>query len=63
MEKTKKRDEEKKMKDEISKLFEKEKILKRAAKILRVREEDLPRVLERFLREIKEMELKLAQNK
>ena len=63
MEKTKKRDKEKKMKDEISKLFEKEKILKRAAKILRVREEDLPRVLERFLREIKEMELKLAQNK
>lgn len=37
-------------------LIEKEKILKKAAKILRVTEEDLPRVVDRFLKEINEME-------
>jgi alanyl-tRNA synthetase len=46
-------------KKEWEKLKKKEKILKEAAKILRVEEKDLPRVIERFKKEIKEMEEKL----
>jgi hypothetical protein len=44
---------------EIDELLEKEKILREASKILRVREEDLPRVIDRFLKEIEEMKEKL----
>lgn len=46
-------------KKEWEELKRKEKILKEAANILRVSEKDLPRVVDRFLREIKEMEDKL----
>ena len=45
--------------EEFEELKEKEKILKEASKILRVEDKDLPRVVERFLREIKEMEERL----
>ncbi len=41
-------------KTEWQELKSKEKILKRAAEILKVEEKDLPRVVDRFLREIKE---------
>jgi alanyl-tRNA synthetase len=41
-------------------LKKKEKILRAATKILRVREEDLPRVIKRFKKEVREMEKKLA---
>ena len=44
---------------EVEELLRKEKILREASKILRVREEDLPRVIDRFLREIEEMKKKL----
>jgi len=44
---------------EWTELKKKEKILKEATEILRVEEKDLPRVIERFKREIKEMEEKL----
>ena len=37
----------------------KEKLLKKAAEILRVDEKDLPRVIDRFLKEIEEMNKKL----
>ena len=40
------------------KLNEKEKILREAARILSVEEKDLPRVVERFLKEIEEMKSK-----
>ena len=43
-------------KEEFDKLKEKSEILKKAASILRVDEKDLPRVIERFKKEIKEME-------
>jgi len=43
----------------LRKLKEKEKILKEAIKIFRVDEKDLPRVVERFQKEIKEMEEKI----
>lgn len=43
-------------KKEWEELKEKEKLLKKAAEILRVEEKDLPRVVDRFLKEIKEME-------
>jgi alanyl-tRNA synthetase len=46
-------------KKEWNKLKKKEKLLKKAAGILRVEEKDLPRVVERFQKEIKEMEEKL----
>jgi alanyl-tRNA synthetase len=46
-------------KKEWNKLKKKEKLLKKAAAILRVEEKDLPRVVERFQKEIKEMEEKL----
>ena len=36
-------------------LEKKEKLLKKAAAVLRVEEKDLPRVIDRFLREIEEM--------
>lgn len=41
--------------EEFLRLKKKEKILKEAADILRVEEKDLPRVLDRFLKEIAEM--------
>ena len=43
-------------KKEFLELKEKEKLLKQAAEILRVEEKDLPRVVDRFLKEIKELE-------
>ena len=42
-------------KKEFLELKEKEKLLREAAEILRVDEKDLPRVVERFLKEIEEM--------
>jgi alanyl-tRNA synthetase len=44
---------------EWNKLKRKEKLLKEAASILRVEDKDLPRVIERFKKEIKEMDEKL----
>ena len=41
-------------------LKNKEKMLKKAAEILRVNDVDLPKVVDRFLREIEEMNHKLA---
>ena len=46
-------------KKEWKNLKKKSKILEKAAEILRVEEKDLPRVVERFQKEIKEMEEKL----
>ncbi|MEM5766303.1 MAG: hypothetical protein QW423_01555 [Candidatus Aenigmatarchaeota archaeon] len=46
-------------KKEWEELKKKEKILSEATKILRVEDKDLPRVIERFQREIKEMKEKL----
>jgi hypothetical protein len=43
-------------KREWQKLKKKSQILEKTAEILRVEEKDLPRVIERFQREIKEME-------
>jgi len=44
-------------------LKKKEEILKKIAEIFRVEEKDVPRVIERFLNEVKEMESKLnSQN-
>ena len=40
-------------------LKKKEKLLKEAAEILRVEPQDLPRVIQRFQNEIKEMDKKL----
>lgn len=45
---------------EWQELKRKEKILKETAKILRVEEKDVPRVTQRFLDELKEMEQKLS---
>lgn len=45
-------------KDEFEKLNEKEAILKEAARILSVEEKDLPRVVDRFAKEIEEMKSK-----
>lgn len=45
-------------KKEWESLNEKEKILREAAKILSVEEKDLPRVIDRFLKEIEEMKFK-----
>lgn len=58
MEKIKEGVEEKKIKE----LLRKEKILKEASKILRVEDKDLPRVIERFLNEIKKFEEKLNKS-
>ena len=44
------------------KLKEKEEILRRTCEILRVQEEHLPRTIQRFLEEIREMKLKLNQS-
>ncbi|MCS7093597.1 MAG: hypothetical protein RMJ18_00160 [Candidatus Aenigmarchaeota archaeon] len=46
-------------KEEWLKLKKKEKILRDAARILRVSEEDLPKTIARFMREIKEMKEKI----
>ncbi|MCD6371434.1 MAG: hypothetical protein J7L39_01835 [Candidatus Aenigmarchaeota archaeon] len=46
--------------EEYLKFKEIEKQLKEISKIFRVREEDLPRVIERFKKEINEMEEKLG---
>lgn len=46
-------------KKEWQNLKKKSKILEKAAEILRVEEKDLPRVVERFQKEIKEMKEKL----
>ncbi|MBI2084744.1 MAG: hypothetical protein HYT70_04010 [Candidatus Aenigmarchaeota archaeon] len=43
-------------KKEWESLKRKEKILKKAAEILRVEEKDLPRVIDRFMKEVEEME-------
>lgn len=40
---------------EWEKLKKKEKLLKMAAEILRVEEKDLPRVIDRFMKEIEDM--------
>jgi len=48
-------------KKEWEELKQKDKILKKAAGILRVEGKDLPRVIERFQKEIKEMEKKLIR--
>lgn len=45
--------------EEWKELKKKEEILKKIAEIFRVEEKDLPRVIERFLKETKEMEEKL----
>ncbi len=47
-------------KEEWKKLVEKEKILRKAARVLRVEDKDLPRVVERFKKEIEEMRRRLA---
>jgi len=47
------------VKGEFLVLKNKEKLLKRAAEILRVNDGDLPRVVDRFLKEIEEMNKKL----
>ncbi len=63
MEKTKERIEEEKMipKKEWQELKKKEKLVNGALKVLKVEEKDLPRTVERFQREIKEMEEKLKK--
>jgi alanyl-tRNA synthetase len=43
---------------EFENLNEKENLLREAANILSVEEKDLPRVIERFLKEIEEMKAK-----
>jgi hypothetical protein len=45
-------------KKEWEELNKKEKILRESAKILSVEEKDLPRVIDRFLKEIEEMKSK-----
>ena len=50
------------MMQEFEELKRKYKILKEAAKVFRVKEEDLPRVIERFKKELEEMR-KLSQYK
>ena len=47
------------MPSDFKKLKEKERILKEAAESIRVQEKDLPRVVARFKREIKEMDEQL----
>lgn len=46
-------------KERWQELKRKEKLLKKASSVLRVEEKDLPRIIERFQKEIKEMEEKL----
>lgn len=45
-------------KKEWQELKKKEKLLKQAASVLHVEEKDLPRVIERFQREMREMDSK-----
>lgn len=47
---------------EWEQLKEKEKLLRQAAETLKVEEKDLPRVIQRFVDEIKEMDEKLDLN-
>jgi len=55
--------EEEKMidKKEWNKLKKKQNILRQASAILNVKDEDLPRIIERFQNEIKEMEKKFGK--
>ena len=43
-------------KEEIQNLSDKESLLKKAAQILGVEEKDLPRVIDRFMKEIEDMQ-------
>ena len=45
--------------EEFKRLREKSRLLKKAAEVLRVQPEDLPRVIRRFKKEIEEMEKQL----
>ena len=47
------------LKEEFLVLKNKEKLLRKAAQILRVNDVDLPRIVDRFLKEIEEMNKKL----
>lgn len=49
--------------EEWEKLVKWEKILKRAAQILRVEDKDLPRVVKRFKKEVEEMKEELGLRK
>ncbi len=44
------------MNKEWEELKKKEKLLKKAAEILKVEEKDLPRIVDRFMKEIEEMD-------
>ena len=46
--------------EEFQRLRNKEKILRKAAEVLRVKPEDLPKVIRRFKKEIDEMKSKLS---
>ncbi len=48
-------------KKEFYELKQKDKILRKAAEILRVEPKDLPRVIKRFLKEIEEMNEKIQR--
>ena len=48
---------------ELKELKKKEKLLKQAAESIKVQEKDLPRVVKRFLDELKEIEEKLKNIK
>ncbi len=48
-------------KEEFYELKQKDKILRKAAEVLRVEPKDLPRVIERFLKEIEEMNEKIQR--
>ena len=48
---------------EIEKLLKKRRILREIAKVFRVEEKDLPRVIARFKKELKEMEEKLSESR
>ena len=48
------------MSEEFNELKKKYKILREAAKVFRVEDKDLPRVIERFKKELEEMRKKLT---
>ena len=48
-------------KEEFYELKQKDKILRKAAEVLRVEPKDLPRVIKRFLKEIREMNEKIQR--
>jgi len=48
-------------KEEFYELKQKDKILRKAAEVLRVEPKDLPRVIKRFLKEIEEMNEKIQR--